>query len=161
MSQVRIVGVGSPLGLDRIGWEVVNALEGDGFAGRFPPGAVILSTWDRPGSRLLDLLRHSYGVVLIDAMQAGGAAGTVRRLAPDQLAAVRRGFVSSHDVGIPETLALAEALGDLPARTVIYGIEVGAQQDAVPEAPMDELCRRAVTCLEPLVAADVGQWLGP
>lgn len=157
MSPVRIIGVGSPLGLDRVGWEVVNALEGRGLADSFPAGAIALSVWDRPGSLLVQALGDAPGVILIDAMRAGEAAGAVRRLTPGELISAPGGFVSSHDVGIPQALALAEALGGLPQRTVIYGIEIGEGQGTAMS--LEALVDGALARLEPALRADLQGWL--
>lgn len=156
MSPVRIIGVGSPFGLDRIGWEAVRALEAAGLAARFPPGRVTLTAWDRPGSRLVQALRNAAAVILIDAMRAGEVTGAVRRFTPGELSAAPRGFVSSHGVGIPQALALADALGELPARTVIYGIEIGTEGDA--GASLEALCGKAAVDLQPRVYADLQAW---
>ena len=76
------------------------------------------------GFALLDALAGVDEVILIDAVQSGAPAGTLHRfdaaaapLPPDQLRC------STHLLGIAEAIELARALGELPARLVVYGIE--------------------------------------
>jgi hydrogenase maturation protease len=76
------------------------------------------------GFALLDALAGIDEAILIDAVQSGAAAGTLHRfdaaaapLPPDQLRC------STHLLGIAEAIELARALGQLPARLVVYGIE--------------------------------------
>lgn len=76
------------------------------------------------GFALLDALAGVDEAILIDAVQSGAAPGTLHRfdaaaapLPPDQLRC------STHLLGIAEAIELARALGQLPARLVVYGIE--------------------------------------
>ena len=75
----------------------------------------LMDSWDR---------RH---VFLVDAVTAGGAAGTVHRL--DLLAApvpASLGHRGTHGAGVAEAVELARALDRLPARLICYGIEGGS-----------------------------------
>lgn len=157
MIPIRVIGVGSPIGLDRIGWEAVRGLENRGLLRYLPPGRVELSVLDRPGSLLVQVLESAPAVILVDAMQAGGRPGKVRRFTPPNLPP-EGAFVSSHDVGVTQAIALAGALGVLPSRLVIYGIEIGPQPRCTAAARLAELCERAVARLYPRVAADIARW---
>ena len=69
-------------------------------------------------------------VWLVDAVSSGAAPGTVHRIdaAERELpAAIFR--ASTHHLGVPEAVEIARALGRLPARLVVHGIE-GATFDA-------------------------------
>jgi hydrogenase maturation protease len=118
---LRIIGIGSPFAGDRFGIEAVEVL-------RLLPELAGLGNevgWcalDRPGVRLIERLKGAETVILIDAMQSGSKPGTVRRLALSDLLQ-QAAVPSSHQLGVAESLALAEALGDLPSRLLIYGIE--------------------------------------
>ena len=161
MRPIQIIGIGSPLGLDRIGWAAVAALRARDLPGAFPAGTLALTEWDRPGSLLVEALGGAPGAILIDAMRAGDRPGNVRRLTAAQVLGAPQGFVSSHDVGVAQALALADALGALPRRTLVYGIEIGAGDvSAAGVGPsLDELCEQAVARLEPRLRADLGDWL--
>jgi hydrogenase maturation protease len=73
---------------------------------------------------LLEAWRGEPVVVVVDAMASGAATGSVRRFdaAREPLPAVPfRG--STHGLGLAEAVELGRALGALPARFALYGIE--------------------------------------
>jgi hydrogenase maturation protease len=119
----RIIGVGSPAAGDDLGWAAIAALEEAGLH-----RCADLLCLDRPGPALLDDLQGRSRVILIDAMQAGLAPGSVRTLSPEELIASAHP-PSSHDLGLAETLALARALGCIPARLYVIGVETGLVLD--------------------------------
>jgi hydrogenase maturation protease len=60
----------------------------------------------------------------VDAVSSGAPAGTIHRLDASERELPAEMFrASTHHVGLAEAVELARALGRLPARTVIYGIE--------------------------------------
>jgi hydrogenase maturation protease len=119
VTRPRVLGVGNRLRRDdgvgpwvagelarRVGNNIdVRQLAGDGFS-------------------LLDAFGGAHEVLLVDAVQSGAPPGTVHRLdaaaspLPDD--ALR---CSTHALGVVEAVELARALGDLPARLYVYGIE--------------------------------------
>lgn len=122
MTRVRVIGIGSPFGDDRIGWAAIEALEASGILKRFPPGLVDACCCDRPGGGLLTLFEDVGAAVVIDAMVSDSPLGTVRRIAVNE-AEPGQAFVSSHGIGIAETLALGKVLNLLPTTLLLYGIE--------------------------------------
>ena len=126
--RVLLLGVGSPFGADRIGWLAADALLQGDLAASFPQLELRIEQSDRPGSRLIGLLGSTDAAVIIDAMQSGAPAGTVRRFALREVAATTD-FVSSHGFGVNDALALAEQLGALPAKVAVIGIEMGSETD--------------------------------
>lgn len=117
---VAIIGVGSPFGADRLGWLAIDALEG---GAPFPALQPDFIRCDRPGALLIKQLRQVDAAVIIDAMRAGLAPGTIRKLQAEQLAS-ESVLLSSHGYGVAHALALATALGELPNRLLILGIEM-------------------------------------
>lgn len=114
-----ILGIGSPAPDDRIGWEAAEYLRC-----RYEKAdEVEVELCDRPGIGLLEYFRRFRRVIILDAMHAGLAPGSVRLLRPEQLEGAGR--FSSHDMGVAEALALADVLGRLPDKLVIVGIEAG------------------------------------
>jgi hydrogenase maturation protease len=106
-----VLGLGTDLrGDDAAGLEVARRL---GPRGRTVTPGALLEAWAGAGD-----------VVLVDAVQTGAAPGTVHRIdlvagrvpAPPQPR-------SSHLVGILDMVELARALGRLPARVELVGIE--------------------------------------
>lgn len=119
MSRVRILGIGSPSGDDQAGWLTVDALLAAGVDG------VVLEKLDRPGANLLPLLENASRVILIDAMAGNGRAGEIRRFDRQDWPGYSGGL-SSHGFGVLAALSLAQALGSLPPRLDVYGIEIGS-----------------------------------
>ena len=74
------------------------------------------------GSALLDLWQGLDHVIVVDAV-AGSEPGTLHRLDTNSGALPKVRFVhSTHDLGLPEALALGERFDRLPARLSIIGI---------------------------------------
>lgn len=140
MSPARVIGVGSPFGADRIGWDVVEAL---GRWDRLPAG-VVLSRCARPDGELLDALAMPGLLLLVDAMHSGSLPGTVRRFTAEEIMA-GEGMISTHSFGIKSALRLAEALVSLKAEVWVCGIEIAPQTargGAIPDpgpVPPDSL----------------------
>ncbi|MGD8568607.1 MAG: hydrogenase maturation protease [Gammaproteobacteria bacterium] len=123
---VTVVGIGSPFGMDRLGWQVIDYLKRQHQMTSSVKANVNLVCCDRPGMALLDFIKDADLAILVDAV-LGGAAGTIHQLEVgqwDQLKQSDSPF-SSHDVGVAETLTLGDKLNMLPERIVLYGIEVG------------------------------------
>jgi hydrogenase maturation protease len=87
-------------------------------------------------------------VVIIDATSSGVTPGTVRRFeAHARCLPAVFSRVSTHAFGVAEAIELARALGRLPARVVVYGIEgrdFAAGEGLSPEvaAAVDEVVER-------------------
>ncbi len=145
-NSILILGVGSPFGADRLGWQAVAALERQSLAAQFPHLAIRYEQCDRPGSRLLALIGQADAAIIIDAMRSGLPAGSVRRFAGDELSA-ECGLMSTHGFGVADALALGRALGGLPGEIVIVGIEMGD----------GELTEDSLAALAGLVQGELGR----
>lgn len=76
------------------------------------------------GAGLIEAWRGQARVVVVDATQSGAEPGTVVRLDAVGAAPPRGLFrYSSHLFGLAEAVETARALGHLPERLVIWGIE--------------------------------------
>ncbi len=137
MSAVRILGIGSPFGDDRLGWEVARHLCESGALAAFPAGEVAAGPCDRPGAALVERMAGAELVILVDAMHSGARPGTVRRLGREEIDAIHAP-VSSHGLGVAEAIRLADALGELPDRLEIVAVE------ADPHGLSQALRQRAV-----------------
>ena len=94
-------------------------------------------------TELLPLWRSARVAIVVDAARSGAAPGTVHRVVAgvDPLLLSWR-VSSTHALSLPQVVALARALGELPPRLVIYGLEAGSMgagsalsppvRDAVP-----------------------------
>jgi hydrogenase maturation protease len=92
------------------------------------------------GTGLLDFFEGAAEVVLVDAAVTGAAPGAIHvwdsAEALPEWAALG---ASSHHFGIAQGLRLAAALGCLPEKLVIYGIE--GRSFGIGEAPSPEVIR--------------------
>ena len=122
-----VIGVGNRFRRDdAAGLEVARALRarevGRDFAVREEEGETLA---------LLDVWEGARAAVLVDAVCSGAEPGTVHRIDVSRqgLPEGVRSSTSTHAVDLAGTIELARALGRLPARVVVFGIE-GRRFDA-------------------------------
>jgi hydrogenase maturation protease len=117
---IRVVGIGSPLGDDALGWEVVRQLQRQ----KWPHDIEFRAL--EGGQRLLEVLDGRGSLILIDALAPAGHPGMIRRFDwPDSgIAVLRPG--STHDLRPSEALELADTLGLLPRWVAIWAIEAAS-----------------------------------
>lgn len=105
LKNVRIIGLGSPHGDDTFGWVVVDLLQR-----QIVPESVELVVLDRPGAALLSYLQDVDHVWVIDAADMGEVPGTLHQMdAVQLLREPRLASITSHGIGLIETLQLADA----------------------------------------------------
>ena len=76
------------------------------------------------GAALMEAWRDAEFVILIDAVHSGAAPGTIHRIdARVQPLPSNFFHYSTHAFSVAEAVELARALGQLPPRLVVYGIE--------------------------------------
>jgi len=76
------------------------------------------------GAALLDLWQNADTVILLDAAQSGAPPGTIHRFEIKRNSLPSVSFPDcTHSFGLTQALDLARALGCLPPRLVVYGIE--------------------------------------
>jgi hydrogenase maturation protease len=118
-TQLKIVCVGNPWrGDDAVGLDVARRLRGT-----LPAGAELHEREGEP-TALIDAWDGAQALWLVDAVSSGAPAGTIHRLDASERELPAELFrASTHHVGLAEAVEVARALGRLPSRTVIYGIE--------------------------------------
>jgi len=131
-----VVGVGNALrGDDAAGLEVARLLDGT-----LPEGVRVVECEGEPVA-ILSAWEGCDRAYLVDATSSGREAGTVRRLsAHDGPLPPELQRASTHLLGVAEAVELARALGRLPERTIVYGIEGGSFDTG---APLSEEVRAA------------------
>lgn len=144
--RVVVVGVG-------------NALRGDDGAGLAvaeevrarAADAVDVRVCEEEPSRLIDAIGDADVAFIVDAVSTGAPNGSVHRFDASQAAIPARELRSStHALGIGETLELARALGRLPQRTVVFGVEgrdFSAHEGLTPDVAVG-VARAAAALLE-------------
>ena len=118
-ARVVVIGVGNPYRRDDgAGLVVAQRLRQEA------PGHVTVIEQEGESTALLEVWKNARAVVLIDAVFSGAAAGTIHRLDAQAEAIPQELFrYSTHAVSVAEAIELARALGQLPPKLVVYGIE--------------------------------------
>ncbi len=76
------------------------------------------------GAALMESWKDADAVILIDAVHSGAEPGTLHRLdAHTQPIPTEFSHCSTHAFSTAEAIELARALGQLPPRLVVYGVE--------------------------------------
>lgn len=121
MTRTVVIGIGNPLrGDDAAGVVVAEHLRSC-----VPECVEVVSCSEEP-SRLMEAWEGAASVLLVDTVSSGAPPGTLHRFDAGEEAVPARTFRSStHAIGIADTIELARALGRLPRRVRLYGIEAG------------------------------------
>lgn len=117
---VCVVGIGNPdCGDDSAGPEVIDRLEAQEIQGV----KTLKASGETAG--LIELLGQSEKVILIDAVAAVTEPGTIHRFDAGENPLPSEWFAnySTHSMGVHEAVEMARVLGELPATTIVYGIE--------------------------------------
>lgn len=123
MTNITVFGIGSPYGVDKVGWEAIESLQKDQTFQTLTGNSINYLSLDRPGIALLDYLGGVDYAILIDAI-AGGTPGKIVEVEMDQLLA-DPAYFSSHNAGVAEALAIGGVLNSLPQKIELIGIETG------------------------------------
>lgn len=116
----RVIGIGNPWRRDDgAGIAVARRLRA-----HLPPEVRIVEC-DGDAARLIELWRGAERVVVVDALvsKPGAPPGTLRRIDALSTDIPQDITASSHGVGLSIALGLAKALGTLPSKLIVYGIE--------------------------------------
>ena len=115
---VTVVGIGNEFrGDDAVGLMVMRQLKE-----RVPAG---VRTFELTGDQtyLLELMRSTDAVIMVDAVRSSAPAGTIFRIDASE-EPVPKEFLSfsTHAIDSAAAIELARTLGSLPGRILIYGI---------------------------------------
>ena len=115
-----VMGIGNVLLMDEgIGVRVIEELE---WCYLFPENVELLDG----GTSGIELLRYLDGkdhFIIIDAVRAGQAPGTVMRVAGDDVPATFETRITPHQLGLSDLLATAKLTGGMPGYLVLFGVE--------------------------------------
>jgi len=115
-----VIGVGNLLLRDEgVGIHAVRELP----KRTLPPGVEVIDG-GVAGIRLLDLFSGAQKLLLIDAAEMGLEPGAVARFTPEEVRFQSGDLkLSTHDVALPEVLAIARAVNQCPSEVIILGIQ--------------------------------------
>ncbi len=119
MTDTLVLGLGNLVHADD--GAGVHAIQGLTIDPRVPPGIKLLDG----GTQGLGLLHHISGVqrlLVIDAVDAGEAAGTVLRFEGKALRGLP-GKASVHQLGFADLMVALELLGESPPEIVVIGVQ--------------------------------------
>ncbi len=145
MMSWMVIGVGNEFrGDDAAGCVVARELAARGL------GGVRVMEHQSDGTALLRYFQDAENLLLVDAVTSGKSPGTVHRL--DLRAQnIPANFIhnSSHLFGIPEAVAIARELGQLPSRLIFYGIEGARFETGAELSPgMNEALPKVMAMIE-------------
>ncbi|KTC74850.1 hydrogenase expression/formation protein [Legionella birminghamensis] len=123
MNYIKVLGIGSPFGDDQVGWRVAESLKNQIALQVNISQYVFIETHDRPGIRLIELMKEASTIFIIDAVNSNSEIGTIHRFNNDDIFESENKF-STHDIGISQALQLGCALNLLPENIIFYGIEI-------------------------------------
>ena len=146
MKTVAVIGIGSPFGTDQFAWQVIEYLKTRSEL----PNSITLVCADRVGTNLLAYLQGADGVILIDAVE-GGTAGRQVHLQREQLE-TSSAAISSHQLGVADSLALGKILNSLPPYLVLLGVEIG--EPASANMPTEEAIKDTAAS----VVREINRW---
>jgi len=98
-------------------------------------------------SELMDAWSGADDVIVIDAVVSGAPAGTVHLWDGQHPPAFATSAGSTHGLGVVQAIELARALGCLPTRLRVYGIEgrrfeIGSEVSPEVERAIEQVVRR-------------------
>jgi hydrogenase maturation protease len=116
---ILIMGVGNILLSDEgVGVHVVRAMQKMKL-----PDNVELLDGGTASMSFLDNLSSREKVIIIDAVKGNDKPGTIYRFTPSDITTQKEMVTSLHQIGILDSLNMAQFLGAAPQNVIIYGIE--------------------------------------
>jgi hydrogenase maturation protease len=145
-----VLGLGNMLMADDgVGLAALARLDEDWFV---PPAVALVDggTW---GMNLLPVIESADRVIILDAIDLNGAAGTVYRLEKHEIPRFLGQKLSPHQIDLREILALAELRGTLPGEIIALGIqparvEMSTTLTPTVEEHLDQLVQMAAATLQ-------------
>jgi hydrogenase maturation protease len=124
---------------------------------RLPPSVELVDggTW---GLNLLPVIEDAGRVLLIDAIDTGGAPGTLHVLEHAQIPRYLATKISPHEVDLRDVLALAELRGTLPRDTVAIGLQPAA---VTLSSELSDVVRLQLDDLVTAVTRRLAEWGHP
>ena len=149
---VLVLGLGNILLQDEgVGVRVVEQLQRQYRIA----GAVEVLDGGTAGMSLLEHIRNRDHLIVVDAVRTGQAPGTVITLSGDEVPVFFQSRVSPHQMGLADTLAVLDLMGEKPADITVIGVEpqnldVGLELSDLVSTRVDALVGRLVGKLRSL-----------
>ncbi|AWB09713.1 hydrogenase maturation protease [Thermodesulfobium acidiphilum] len=117
--KILVIGIGNELqGDDGLGVHVIKELKKVSL-----PDEVDLLAGGTSGPDLIVYFEGVDFAIFVDAVRGGNKPGTIYKYKPEEMKYQKSIALSPHQIGIPETLSLAEFVGKKPKRSIFFGME--------------------------------------
>jgi hydrogenase maturation protease len=143
--RARIIGLGTPFGDDRVGWDVVSLLH------QMLPDETCASTTSDPFVVTYEPTEKEL-LIVIDACHGAGLPGSVHRFEWPDPSLVVDGSMSCHGAQLTAALELAHVLGRLPRQVIVFAIEAESSE---PETGLSPVVEAAVSEVVARVMAEL------
>lgn len=130
MKTIHLIGIGSPWKWDRVAWMVLNALHyHPAIKNLLFSKRLKISLLDRPNLQLLEYLHPEHKTIIIDAILLDAPFGEIleARINQEFIEQLENRLLpnySSHGIDLIQTLALGNALKQLPDDLYFIGFNV-------------------------------------
>jgi hydrogenase maturation protease len=126
--QVAVIGIGRTMrGDDAAGPAAVRMWQ-RGIGAARQPHRLRVRIIEEPGTELLDALEGIDAALIVDAVQPGNTPGAIRELAIEDLRTEEFSRGGIHAWGVAETLALGQAVKQVPASLIVHVLGIEAEQ---------------------------------
>lgn len=116
---ILIIGMGNVLMQDEgVGVRAVEELENQYII----PAGVKVVDGGTAGMELFEPIRDCDQLIVADAVNTGGAYGTLTRIVNDQIPAFFQTKLSNHQLGLSDLLGLLKLKGEMPDHVAIIGM---------------------------------------
>ena len=110
------------------------------------------------GTLGLDILPHLEGVgrlLVVDAVETGGAPGSLIRMTGDDIPLALATKVSPHQMGLKDLLLVADLQGYAPREMVLWGVQPGSIEMDLELSPE---VAKSMDALQERVVEELGKW---
>ncbi|WP_440615471.1 hydrogenase maturation protease [Cysteiniphilum sp. 6C5] len=146
-----VLGIGSPFGDDQFGWLVAEQIKE--MLKSNQSSHIDIEIADRPGLNLLRFLEKNYTqVILIDAVNAGVEPGAQFFLQSREILEFN-GFLSSHNIGVAPSLALADALNMPIDHVLFHGVQ--GQRLFVKDDLVSDAVKKSVSNMAQMITSQL------
>ena len=156
---VRIVGIGSALGADQIGFLALNQLEAAGYKERYPANLVDLDICKSP-VLLITQRSSTQALILLDAYCSDDPVGSVRHIAIEDLDTLHRP-ASSHGFDLKQALALSISLEKENPPVSVIGICIGTGVDTTDMQTPRDILEKSFPALLDAIDKDILEFMPP
>ncbi|BCS53496.1 HyaD/HybD family hydrogenase maturation endopeptidase [Geobacter sp. SVR] len=149
---VLVLGIGNlVMSDDGVGVKAVQKLTCEY---RFPPVVDIMDG----GTLGLDILPRLEGIerlIVVDAVETGGAPGTLVRLTGEEIPLALETKISPHQMGLKDLLTVSQLMGHMPQEMVLIGVQpgnIGMDTELTPEVEAQ------LDAMVALILSELEQW---